>query len=614
MNRRKWRQLVVCACIAGATLAVSPAALAVPLETVALPALPGSETEPNDVAAAATPITSGQRVRASLAAGGDVDYYSFNAAAGERIFANTVTAGSATGFDTVLKLLNGEGVTIAEDDDDGSQFARASSIAGAAIPADGIYYLVVSDAGTTGVSPYDLYFQQRAAAPPVELEPNNKSSEANPLNDGEVTGAHSVGDQDWFSMQLQAGDTVFLSLALASALPGEASNAQLGFGLAGDGDKQVLGVPGESESPDSIAPSEALTMTVSSSGTYYVKVASREDSLTENWSYDLSATVIPAGHASCRAYPSAIGEIKDAKTMIFPIPIEDSVEISRAAVSINLVESVMADLDVSLRTPAAVELPLFNDIGSTSSGGQTQMDAVFDDFAAVPPLYKALRPLDLEPGAGSRLGLLANQPSQGTWGLVIKDDQLNSSVGNLKSAHLILCGPDALLPPGSGGSGGKGAQQPQSNPPKSPPTLSSFAIAPGKFRAAKAGPMVIAKRPKAGGALVTYQSSEPAQTNLVLFELEEGRKVGKKCVRPTASNSTKKPCVRPVKVISFVRNDAAGRNQFGFTGRVGARKLPPGEYRLQARAYATSGLTSAPVSATFKVLPPATKDSKPRRR
>ena len=45
--------------------------------------------------------------------------------------------------------------------------------------------------------------------------------------------------------------------------------------------------------------------------------------------------------------------------------------------------------------------------------------------------------------------------------------------------------------------------------------------------------------------------------------------------------------------------------EFGFTGRVAARKLPKGEYRLQAKAYAPSGLTSAPVSVDFTILPPA---------
>jgi hypothetical protein len=119
--------------------------------------------------------------------------------------------------------------------------------------------------------------------------------------------------------------------------------------------------------------------------------------------------------------------------------------------------------------------------------------------------------------------------------------------------------------------------------------------------------MLFAKRPKAGGALVSYQVSEAGETNFVLSELEEGRKVGAKCVPRTQSNLTKKSCVRRVKVISFLRNDSAGRNRFGFSGRVGARKLPPGEYQLKATAYAPSGMASSPASATFTVLPPAPK-------
>ena len=605
----------MCACIAGASLAVSAPALAVPLETVALPAASRFEVEPNNVFADATPIASGERIRGSLAVD-DVDCYGFTAAAGDRLFANTVTAGSSGGFDTELRLLDANGnplVPPIEDDDDGSQFEKASSIAGAIILASGSYCLEVRNGGTAAISQYDLYFQLRSGSPVAETDATNgTSSTTDSLAGGWVSGTHeTAADEDWFSLPLQAGDTVFLSLGIT----GDASKAQMGLVLPQELSNPLFAL-GSEETPDVAAPSEALTMTVSSSDTYFVKVASRGGSLTENWSYELSATVISSTQPSCRAYPSAEGEFKDGKTMIFPIPVTDAVDVARAAVELKLTQSVMADLDVSLRTPSAAELPLFSNLRSNPPGVPTQMESIFDDFAAVPSLYRVMRPLDLQTSGGGRLALLANQPTPGTWSLVIKDDQLNESVGSLKSARLILCGPDSLLPPGTGGnSGGKGSPPPQSNPPpKSPPTLSAFAVAPSKFRAAKSGPMVLAKRPKAGGGLVTYQSSEAAQTNLVLFDLEEGRKVGKKCVKPTALNSTKKPCVRPVKVISFVRNDAAGRNQFGFTGRVGARKLPPGEYQLQARAYAPSGLTSAPVSATFTVLPPAAKAANPRRR
>ena len=231
------------------------------------------------------------------------------------------------------------------------------------------------------------------------------------------------------------------------------------------------------------------------------------------------------------------------------------------------------------------------------------MEAVFDDYAAVPPLYRALRPLDLQPEPGGSLAAFIGQQTQGTWMVVIRDDTMNSSVGTVKAMNLILCGPQS--PPAAPGSDpGTNNQRPKS-PPQPPPVLSGLTVAPGEFAAAKSGPMVLAKRPASGGALVTYQDSEAAQTNFILTEANPGRKVGAKCVRQTKGNATKKPCTRWVKVISFVRNDVAGRNRFGFSGRVGARKLPPGEFQLQARAYAISGLSSNPVAVIFKIIPAA---------
>jgi subtilisin-like proprotein convertase family protein len=373
--------------------------------------------------------------------------------------------------------------------------------------------------------------------------------------------------------------------------------------------------PNPMEPADSTPPSEAETITVSQSGTYYAYVdvgKGKTEPGGETATYELAVTVFPAAQPSCRTYSSSvISAFLDGGTTSFPIQVDDPALVARAALRLKLEESVMQDLDVSLRSPSGFELPLFTDIGESAAEGQRQMEAVFDDFAATPSLYTSLRPLGLQ--TDSPLAGFNGQPTQGTWTLVVKDDTANlpPSVGSLAAAELVLC-PQPGSEPGAPAGGGNSAARPQAKPAQ-PPVLSGFTIAPSKFRAAESGPMVRAKRSPLGGALVGYQSSEPVQTNLILFELEEGRKVGRKCARPTALNSAKKPCVRPVKVISFVRNDSAGRNQFGFTGRVGARKLPPGEYKLQARAYAGSGLTSAAVSGTFTVLPPAPKEAKPRR-
>jgi subtilisin-like proprotein convertase family protein len=807
VNRRSWRGFVLCVSFALATLTPGARALAAPLVPTALPAVPGSEAEPNDSPATASPISSGERIRANLLAAGDVDYYRFDALAGERVFAATVTAGSAnSSADSQLTLIASNGTKVLEfDDNDGSQGASASSIAGARIPADGVYYLKVNDASGNAATeiPYDLYLQLRSGTPQAEVEPNDKAEQANLLTAGEVTGIHTPENADFFSIVLQAGDTVFLSLDLNPERDAESFAGQLGFGNFGDpGKERVLGVPSEGEPPDvSSPPSVALVMTVATTGVYYAKVDAVNKSVGgPDATYDLSATVIPASHPSCRSYPaSSGGPLADGGTAVFPIEVGDSALVSRAAVRLNLADTLMADLDVSLRSPAGAELPLFTDIGSTGISGQERLEAVFDEDAAVPSAFQSLRPLDLQPDNTSQLSWLQGQQTAGTWDVVVRADQAGST-GSLNSAELILCpeaeadesqpiysagfeageegfatfgvndqwergtpdtvgtitesptppiaglttcaegascfktnldGPysgtsaqELVSPPislagrGTGpivvsweqwyqldsvrsdranvtieeanganpstlwewtgpvmtallGSPGANNDYPvaagwgrhrvdvsayagktvrlhfhlasdgngvnlaglaiddvriyELPPPSLPaasegvaanlqqggpagglaaPVLSGLAIAPRRFRAAKSGPTVLAKQPARGGALVTYRDSQAAETNVVLRKAEPGRKVGGKCARQTKANATKKPCNRYVKVTSFLRQDAAGANRFALSGRFKAKPLAPGEYQLQVKAFAASGLTSDPVRVNFTILAP----------
>lgn len=617
MIGRTLRRFVVCVCIAGATALQAPAALGAPLEPTALPAPLGAETEPNDAPAQATPLQGNMRIRASLQPAGDVDYYSFEAHAGDRVFADVITAGNlGPQPDTKLTLLASDGATVLEEDDnDGTQSPGASSIAGAKILTAGTYFLRVEDVDGAAASPatYDLYLALRSGTPTAETEPNGKPSEANPLVGGEVTGTHTSEEKDYFSLNLQAGDTVFLSLDLDPERDEASFDGRLGFGLAGDTNKTrvVLTVPSFEHGDEN--PSEALAMTVSEAGLYYGYVdgdPAKPDPGGPEATYDLAVTVFPAAQPSCRTYKSFASALLDGGTTAFPIQVDDPAQIAHAAVRLDLEESLMADLDVNLRSPSGLELPLFTDIGAITPGGQQHLEAVFDDYAATPSLYPAVRPLGLRtdvPLAG-----FVGQQAAGTWTLLVKDDTLNGSVGNLAKAELVLC-PE-------GGGGGGGGQAPAStaaakpsSAPQAPPQLSNLTIAPSKFRAAKSGPTVLAKKPKSAGALVAYNDSVAAQTNIVLFEVEAGRKVGRRCVRETVGNATKKSCTRLVKLMSWVRQDVPGHNKFGFSGRVAARKLPPGEYQLQAKAYLPPGLTSATVRANFTILPPPLLEATTRR-
>ena len=144
------------------------------------------EVEPNGTTATASPIAGTNVViRGMLYPNGDVDFYSFAANAGDRVYAATMTSFSAgNSTDSQITILASDGTTVIEFDDDNGTFAGlSSSIAGATIPSNGTYYLKVNDftAGTASERGYELHFRLQSGAPTPEVESNDTPATANPL-------------------------------------------------------------------------------------------------------------------------------------------------------------------------------------------------------------------------------------------------------------------------------------------------------------------------------------------------------------------------------------------------------------------------------------------------
>ncbi len=327
---------------------VPTAAVAADPAPIALPAVPGSESEPNDNAAAASPIASGERIRASVFPNADVDFYRFSAQAGDKVFASVMTSASASSsFDSQLTLLETDGATPIEfDDDNGTHGATSSSIAGATIPSAGTYFLKVNHKSPTGhLRPYDLYLQLRSGSPTAETEPNDGTGTADPLGNGFVSGTlNPAADADWYAISLNAGDTLALSLDLDPERNGTTFNGRLSVGLFGDGNNTALSADdaGLAEVPKTI-PSEAQYITVRTAGTYYVLVDSLGGVGSPAATYQLSATVLPASQPSCRSYSSGGGAIPTGPgTLTLPIPVTDPARIGRAALAIDLSHTFMS--------------------------------------------------------------------------------------------------------------------------------------------------------------------------------------------------------------------------------------------------------------------------------
>ena len=190
-----------------------------------------------------------------------------------------------------------------------------------------------------------------------------------------------------------------------------------------------------------------MFMTVKTAGTYYAFV----DSATAGTggptaTYNLSVSLIPKTNVgiSCTTYtstdvPKVIGPGAGLVSSTITVPATMS-KIASTKVSITADHTLMADLDVNLRSPANNDNGLFNDIGSTTTGGQTMMDITLDQYSSgVPFTFTVVRPMVLKPELNYRLDWFDGENPSGVWTLDIRDDLTNASGGNLTAWSLELC-------------------------------------------------------------------------------------------------------------------------------------------------------------------------------
>jgi hypothetical protein len=130
--------------------------------------------------------------------------------------------------------------------------------------------------------------------------------------------------------------------------------------------------------------------------------------------------------------------------------------------------------------------------------------------------------------------------------------------------------------------------------------IQSLSVAPRKFGVANVGGAIIsAKKKKRApiGTTVTYSLSAAATTEFFVERRLPGRKVGKRCVKQTRANRTKKKCSRFKRLKGgFTHSGQAGQNRFKFSGRIAGKGLRPGRYRLVGK---TGSVSKA---ASFKIV------------
>jgi hypothetical protein len=275
---------------------------------------PVAETEPNNTPATADPLTPsgvGAAAMGSLPLN-DVDYYTFTAPAGSRLWASVDTGASSGSFDSTLTLFAADGTTVIEaDDDDGignncdatveDTFDQASAIAGRTLTAGGTYYLRVQDFDPTfeAITSYKLFVTVTTASS-AEIEPNDTTATATvlttaitPVNvrNGNIS---TPQDVDVYSVVAPSGSTLFIS---ADGDPEKNGGTDIVVELiAPDGSTVMFTADSSDETGAGPPPAESFCFNISIAGTYFVRVSGfQSGKITTTGTYSIMASVLGAG-------------------------------------------------------------------------------------------------------------------------------------------------------------------------------------------------------------------------------------------------------------------------------------------------------------------------------
>ena len=130
--------------------------------------------------------------------------------------------------------------------------------------------------------------------------------------------------------------------------------------------------------------------------------------------------------------------------------------------------------------------------------------------------------------------------------------------------------------------------------------ITSESISPSSFHAAPSGSAVSLAR--VYGAIVRVRLRAPARVVFTVQQPAAGRRdARKRCMAPTRANRHRRACTRYLTVHgNFSLVGQVGPSHFRFRGRIGARTLKPGSYRLVATPY-IGKIAGVPFYVTFHV-------------
>ncbi|GBC77222.1 putative subtilase-type serine protease [bacterium HR08] len=251
------------------------------------------ESEPNNSLAQANAITPNATIRGTLDPTGDVDFFSFQAAAGQRvrvdIAAKRLTPPSAA--DTVVALFDSSGRKLAENDDRAS--GQLDSLLEFTLPAPGRYFFSVRDFGNKGgpAFTYEATVTLTGGAPTRlnESEPNNTFAQAQTITPDVILVGRldPAGDVDIFAFTASAGQRLTVDINARTLTP--PSEADTVVTLFDNNGAQLAENDDAGSSLDSL-----LTFDIPRTGRYFVRIRNFSPKGGPTYTYEAILTLTGA--------------------------------------------------------------------------------------------------------------------------------------------------------------------------------------------------------------------------------------------------------------------------------------------------------------------------------
>jgi hypothetical protein len=141
------------------------------------------------------------------------------------------------------------------------------------------------------------------------------------------------------------------------------------------------------------------------------------------------------------------------------------------------------------------------------------------------------------------------------------------------------------------------------------PIVSGFSLSRKRFKVGrKATPVTAAepsrrRRSAPRGSSFRFNLSERADVRILIEGGLAGRRVGKRCRKPTRKLRTRRKCTRFKRRGTLTRRSlSAGGNTIAFSGRIGRRPLRRGRYRAAITGIDAAGNRSKRLRASFRIV------------